>query len=286
MSSMQLFKISNIRINFARLVKSLIVLGLFGSLAQAADSTQSAFAIHDQVLMGIMNQTFHGPNPKDWQNTRSFHFDKKTKEVYVLIPGIWTDRNYLADLAAIIHAKGHNVLYGTLPGHENIPFNADRANPTLWLEYADTLTRFARVYGEKVVIVGQSTGGQLAVRMAERNLAEGIILLQPLIKNTDAFNKNIEAASKFLRGDNAFAGPFAKMFKHALALTHMPYKKLDPSIKVRVHLADMDPIVYNPNTREWVKTYAPQAQIVKSYHVGVPGHMDRNYAAFDSPFFP
>ena len=255
------------------------------SYAQAANLRQSPFEVQDQLLMSIVNQTFHGPDPKEWENTRSLHHDSKTNEVYVLIPGIWTDRNYLAGLAAIIHAKGHNVLYGTLPGHESMPFDANRASPTVWLQYADTLTRYAKVYGDKVVIVGQSTGGQLAVRMAERNLADGIILLQPLIKNTDSFNKNVESAVKFLRNDNTFMGPFPKMFKHALALTHMPYKKLDPSIKIRVFLADNDPIVYNPNTREWIKAYAPHAEVLRSSRVWVFGHGDRNEAAFGPPFF-
>lgn len=263
----------------------LSVIFLAMSYSQAANLRQSAFAAQDQLLMSIMNQTFHGPNPKDWENTRSLHHDKKTAEVYVLIPGIWSDRNYLAGLAENLHAKGHNVLYGTLPGHENIPFDANHASPSLWLQYADTFVRYARVYGDKVIIVGQSTGGQLAVRMAERNLAEGIILLQPLIKNTDEFNKNVESAVKLLRNDDTFVGPFPKMFKHALALTHMPYKKLDPSIKIRVFMADHDPIVHNPGTREWIKTYAPHAEVRKSSMAWVFGHGDRNESSFGPTFF-
>lgn len=250
---------------------------------------ESQFDIEDRNWMAHINEVFHGNKSIVNHTTRSLHHGKKTKEVYILLPGIAVWNTYMDELSSKLFFQGSNVIFGALPGQEirnqKGAFISELAHPAVWLQYAETLSRLAKSYGEKVIFVGQSTGGNLAVRMAEQGLVDGIILLQPLIGTTAVHKSGAYAIDGLLNSKSKLVHGFSYMATHALALEKLPYKKLNSTIKIRIYIADYDPVVYSPSTVEWVKNFAPQAEVVKSTKSFFNGHMDRNLESINVPFF-
>jgi pimeloyl-ACP methyl ester carboxylesterase len=225
-----------------------------GDLKVASGSND--FDRMDLESMNQINEIFHRSQAIGKSTTNSLHHGKRTEEVYVFIPGVTLSARYYSGLAAQAFLSGRNVIYGTLPGQElYMASGLEKINPGTWLMYAEYLARLARSYGKKVIFIGQSTGAHLAIRMAEMNLVHGIVLAQPLVKNTWAQVGAATAGSWLaFKEESQFA-------LYGMKLTEIPYQKINPEISVRVFLSDYDPFVYNPNTRAWAQSFAPQAKI-------------------------
>lgn len=236
-------------------------------------SQPSEFDHADLQAMTLVNETFHNYEKLQKTTTNSLHHGRKTKEVYVFFPGVTLSARYFYWLATQVFLSGKNVIYGTLPGQEQYPLLEGKSDSGLWLLYAEYLARLAKSYGEKVILVGQSTGGLLAIRMAEVKLADEIILMQPLIKNTWLHQGSVELGAKLVfKAESQLA-------LNGMKITEMPFQKIDPNIKVQIYFADYDPFVYNPNSKEWIRNFAPHA-ISKTVPLKSPqdlfmGHMNR-----------
>ena len=129
----------------------------------------------------------------------------KTEFVYVYIHGLFKDDNQFALESYKSFHAGHNVVVGVLPGHENDPPKILKYyNSNDWVDYSHKLVKLARTLGDKVIYVGQSTGGLLGFFLASDQLVDGAILIQPSF----GLSKEAVVASTFL-GD--LLTPIARM---------------------------------------------------------------------------
>lgn len=79
---------------------------------------------------------------------------------------------------------GFNSISVTLPGHGPDGKNAGKVKYEDWLKAAEGGMRAAKALGQKVIIVGQSTGGLLAYHLALENSqdVEGLVLAAPAFR--------------------------------------------------------------------------------------------------------
>ncbi|WP_340599757.1 alpha/beta hydrolase [Bdellovibrio sp. GT3] len=230
--------------------------------------------ITDQQLMKLVNKGLYKNIEK--MGTMSFQHGHITDEVYVFLPGLYMSGNQFLLEARQKFNQGANVILTTLPGHERQSIDSRENSVGVWLAYSDYIVKMAaRFYGKKVVLVGQSTGGLLAVRTAKNNKVDGLILHQPFF----AVSKGVKAALAIgnLLPESLLNFSFEKYnlneaLKVAIEdqkLLEIPYENIPSDIPVTVFVADDDSVVSTKATLEWAKRYAPHAII----HHHSDGHM-------------
>lgn len=126
----------------------------------------------------------------------------RTKHVVVLLHGLSDSPYYMRSIAQTLHAQGHTVVVGLLPGHGvgdpiEVLHSPDLA--AIWRSYTAQLIELAEPLGDELVIGGFSTGGALATDYMLDNLAsvDGLMLFSGALRLAD----NAETLSKI---------PFAK----------------------------------------------------------------------------
>ncbi len=110
----------------------------------------------------------------------------KKEIAVVLVHGLYNPTSWISELGMSIFEDGHNVIIKRLPGHyDGADKRAlDNTSRFEWYADADQNLRMARELGQKVVLVGHSLGGALALRAAikdNRDVA-GIVLLAPVLE--------------------------------------------------------------------------------------------------------
>lgn len=265
------------------------ILGI-GLLLAGPFATAEDFAQQDIAHMDRLNAAYY-KNVERF-GTRSFHHGKKTETAYVFLHGLFMDGSAFLSAANDLHQKGANVIVGTIPGHDLKQLVVRENSAGLWLSYAEYLGMIARYYGQKVIFVGHSTGGNLAVRAAEKGFADGLILIQPLfgvsayVKNAmrtgdllpEGVQNNLKAdwlSTRALDGHRATAQEILNAGEQAETLASLEYYPLKENISVEIYIADKDPVVSSKATVDWAKTYAPQARL---HHHDQPwNHMYRPF---------
>jgi pimeloyl-ACP methyl ester carboxylesterase len=98
-----------------------------------------------------------------------------------MIHGMWGSAWCWENYRQALEAEGYRCIATTLPYHNMDP--SDKPDPRLGtaslLDYADALEHEIRLLDEKPIIIGHSMGGLLAQMLAERDLAQAIVLLSP-----------------------------------------------------------------------------------------------------------
>jgi pimeloyl-ACP methyl ester carboxylesterase len=225
------------------------------------------FDLQDQANLARLNDVFYR-QVQDF-GTLSLQHGKPTDEVYIFLPGLyWSGRQFL-DQAMEVFWRGSNVLVTTMPGFDRHVYLAAESEPAMWLAYTEWVARMARQYGKKVILVGQSTGGQLAIRMAESGLADGLILFEPFLGMrtvTDGllrFGNKLPDAWLDLRIPHVQSSPKDLLQIGLLdqKLLPLPHRKIASTIFVDITILDNDLVVAPSAIEDWVKLYAPHATV-------------------------
>lgn len=120
-----------------------------------------------------------------------YHISKlrKAKTTLVFIHGLYGGADQFDSFFRSMKSNGSdaNAILLTLPGHYekgNFDKPVKEATKEQWIEAVHQTLKVAKAISDKVVVVGQSTGGLLATYSAINfsNLIDGIILLEPALK--------------------------------------------------------------------------------------------------------
>lgn len=140
----------------------------------------------------------------------------KTKFVVQLIHGLYNSPKWMENLGSYFHASGMNVVNTRLPGHFEKQADAlDRVNRKEWVNATESAFQIATELGERVIVVGHSTGGLLASMMAVKHPEKvaAIVLFAPAyrlstmswIKAAVSSRANIgyveEGSGRYISGD-------------------------------------------------------------------------------------
>ena len=261
----------------SKILNSHITTSVNSKLRYSKDfSGLSEFDRRDLQLIKELNDTFL-KTPSDYGNF-SLQHGYKTKKVFVFVHGFMKNSEYFRHSAEAAFYEGHNVLVGNLPGHENQMVGSENY-VAQWLNYIECLTILARQYGDEVVLVGHSLGGNLVLHAAEENLVNKIILVQPLIKisQVSKFGYNLMRflapdrlhlldvlASKGFR-EGSQAHELVNIVEEALKLEKVPFKGFSPDLKVLAYLSRVDLVVSTFKALDFLKSQIPQAVIRLHY---------------------
>lgn len=106
----------------------------------------------------------------------------KTKFVVQMIHGLYNSPKWMDDLGRYFHAGGMNVVNTRLPGHYEKQHDAlDYVSRSEWVAATENGFRVATELGERVIVVGHSTGGVLASILAVKHPEQvaAIVLFAP-----------------------------------------------------------------------------------------------------------
>jgi pimeloyl-ACP methyl ester carboxylesterase len=240
---------------------------------------RSEFEQLDAKLMDNLRGKFHPTGDGRHLQTLSLQHGKPTDIVYVFVPGIALSLRYFLQSGLEAFQAGHNVIVGVLPGYEDkSSLRSSAGQAAEWYLYGEALARVAKQYGRKVVFVGMSTGANLAIRAAELGLIDGAILFQPLIATSFWASRVLDVASFIKLPEQSESA--LQIARHAQALSRVTYTSISRQVRVQVMLSKTDFVVSNSATLQWVKRFAPHAEV--SYHpiedwwdAMIWGHMQR-----------
>jgi esterase/lipase len=108
---------------------------------------------------------------------------EKTEFVYVYLHGITDSAFQGKDIARVLFNQGHNVFSARLTGHGIDSANINRFKLEDWRRDVDEAIARARGVGQKIILVGLSTGADLAIDKAYREpgTIDGLVMLAPAI---------------------------------------------------------------------------------------------------------
>lgn len=109
----------------------------------------------------------------------------QTRDVVLLLHGLYESPAYLKGLSDYFYSQGMNVVTPILPGHwHEDPYEADLATEADFLAAAEVSWLEAKKWGERVTLVGFSTGGLLAVHLnlQHPNAFRALILFAPALQ--------------------------------------------------------------------------------------------------------
>jgi pimeloyl-ACP methyl ester carboxylesterase len=246
-------------------------------------SKLSEFEKQDFELMREMNQGML-KTPSDY-GTFSLHHGHKTNKVFVYIHGFMKNSEWFLKSAEEMYYQGHNVLLLTLPGFENqMVGKGPFANQ--WISYTEISALVAQKYGDEVIVVGHSLGGNLALRLAEQGLTQKLILIHPLIKTTEMarstfnFSRKLSYKNQNLLGFITSIG-FRKGTKvqellplvtEVLKIERLPFPPFSQDLKTFVFISHIDYAASTSATISFLKKYLPHAQVKYNYstHMSEP----------------
>ena len=108
---------------------------------------------------------------------------KRTKYSFLLIHGLSDSPYYLKDFTESISEFGYNIIAQRNTGHGTHIDELESVSYKDWLEDADEGYKLAKLLGEKVIVVGFSTGAPLALYLHEtRKDVGGAFFLAPALK--------------------------------------------------------------------------------------------------------
>lgn len=127
-------------------------------------------------LVSSMTKSNHG--------TMIFYQGFKTPVSVVAIHGLYGDSTQFLQELREIKKYGINSISVTLPGHGALSKDHETVHFEDWLKEVHAAFLLAKSLGEKVVIMGQSTGGLLATYLAllEPESVGGLILVEPAFR--------------------------------------------------------------------------------------------------------
>lgn len=116
-------------------------------------------------------------------------FPERTREVYLLVHGLWATELQFDPLGQwISENKRANVIEYSLPGHgygrENCAGVGCVFTYQDWLLATEDAIKMAKAFGDRIVFIGHSVGGTLGIEQAMKwdSAIAGLILIEPAIR--------------------------------------------------------------------------------------------------------
>jgi pimeloyl-ACP methyl ester carboxylesterase len=105
----------------------------------------------------------------------------RTPLALVYLHGFAADRNEIAPVADKVAAElGANLYYARIPGHGRTTQAMAESSLEGWLQEGESALAIGKLLGERVVVVGTSTGGTLATWLAARHPEiAAVVLVSP-----------------------------------------------------------------------------------------------------------
>lgn len=171
---------------------------------------------------------------------------QRTKPVIVLLHGLSDSPYYMRSIATTLHAQGHTVVVGLLPGHGiddpiDVLHSQDLASK--WRDYTAQLINIAKPLGNKLVIGGFSTGGALATDYMLDNLTQvdGLMLFSGALRlasNAETLAKIPFAKWISKRIDGRYITTSLNPYKYPEISNHAALILMDIIRDIRQKLAD------------------------------------------------
>jgi carboxylesterase len=125
-----------------------------------------------------------GPDIAETGRSRFFQHGRRTPLAVVLLHGFTNAPEQWAQFARRLHGRGHSVVVPRLPGHGRTDRDAAavaRVSADAYVATTSVAADIAYGCGERVVVVGLSLGGTLAVRIAQdRHDVARVVAIVPL----------------------------------------------------------------------------------------------------------
>ena len=233
----------------------------------------------------INNKFVRNGIPKSFlSRTASQQHGHKTKKVIVYVHGLGMTASFFREEAIKAFNAGHNVIVANIPGHYRSGVIDGYPTKETWTSYVNNLALLAKNYGDEIIFVGHSLGAQLVIRLAEQNLVDKIILIEPLvgvtylsdmIKNL-ALNPWSQKVAETILPSNTeyYLKHFMLAADQALQICKKPNNKIPTRVKVTVYLSDGDLVVNNKKTVDWLLRFAPHAEVItEPTKIGLDAHM-------------
>ncbi len=217
-----------------------------------------------------------------------WHHNRKAKVGVLLVHGFMARPAQMDDLATFLHHQGYSTLSMRLPGHGTSPWDLHGRNWQQWLDAVKRNYSILTNCCEKVVMVGFSTGGALALLHAESKppklagvAGAGIplviqgrgISLVPWMNRLNKLSARLPGKGRQRGGVYPF---YATISKHPeLEYQHIPMPALHEVLKITRQLkkhassvaaptlllqATKDPVVL-PRSAEKLQDMMPNAQV-------------------------
>ncbi|MFZ9708594.1 MAG: alpha/beta hydrolase [Steroidobacteraceae bacterium] len=119
--------------------------------------------------------------------------NRRTRYAIVYLHGYTATRQEVAPLCDLLAAElGANLFYTRLAGHGRHPAALGAVDGSEWLRDAEEALLIGRTLGERVIVVGTSTGGTLALWLAQQRDAQAIAALLLISPNLGPRNRQGE----------------------------------------------------------------------------------------------
>jgi alpha-beta hydrolase superfamily lysophospholipase len=160
-----------------------------GSNGETAESClQKAQLVLQESFATLDIQRAEKPDldgPSDyWGQCEYTPVDQRVPTVAILMHGMFEDGRQLAPEAAWLAKQGIPVLNLVLAGHGLTNELANEVLYTDWIEEAERAMRIARAIGDRVILVGHSTGGALSVYLGIKypEAVAAAVLIEPAVR--------------------------------------------------------------------------------------------------------
>lgn len=168
-----------------------------------------------------------------------------TQKLIVLFHGLSDSPYYMRSIAQTLHAQGHTVVVGLLPGHGVLaPLDVlhDSHLASIWRQYVKQVIATVRPLGQQLYLGGFSTGGALATDYMLDNLAsvDGLMLYSAALRLSD--NAETLAKLPFAKGlskliDGKYSTDAINPFKYPEVSNHAALILMDIIREIRTRLA-------------------------------------------------
>ncbi|QXD15917.1 alpha/beta fold hydrolase [Rhodocaloribacter litoris] len=202
----------------------------------------------------------------------------RTPVAVVYLHGFSATREETRPLCDTLAARlGANLFYTRLTGHGRTGEALAAATASDWLHDALEALAVGRRLGERVMLVGTSTGGTLATWLAARypEALAAVILISPNFGPKDPRTEIFlwpwgDALARAVAGDEHAWEP-ANEAQARFWTTRYPIEALRPMMAVVAHVNDLD---LEAITTPVLVIYSPNDQVVE------PAHIEAQYARF------
>ncbi len=203
--------------------------------------------------------------------TSGFTHGHKTKIAILLIHGLFMNEKFFSESVPALFDQGYNVFNLTLPGHEMGQTGAAESDANKWSAYLDEMLALARSQAEKVVVIGHSIGGGLALLAAQKKVIDGLVLFQPALKITQFVKglalfgnewkrfRSVDSRLEFMLGTAETAFQFLRSIPD---LTHLPL-----FIPTLLFSSNIDLVVSSAAQLKFAELNPSKIQLVRHFQV-------------------
>ncbi len=191
------------------------------SSAQMQNQCNGAQTLYQQALNDINNyiqqDKFLTKANGSYYNHQSILIEqgKKTDVVALVIHGLYESPYYSTDLTTYFSNESINVLSMRLPGFFDADYTyLDDLTYEEWINAVNDVVQLVKPLGEKLIIVGHSLGGALAVHQALLSIQKGnndiagLFLFAPALRPAVGFGESLAMIGSIFTGiaGNSFTG--------------------------------------------------------------------------------